>query len=347
MTADTRRNLDGEARAWIASQLFHGRTPAWIEERLCKLGVDAAVARAEVRDAVDDPLVRAGSVRAKRTRKMEGLMDAYASMHRRSAEAKAIPEVAALREDEFLEEYYYRNRPVIVRGGAAHWPAVARWSPAWFRERFGEVEVEYMEGANRYRHAGDVHRRTTVAQFVDRLDATRASNEFYIVATNLTFRRSADLLPLSEDLRQLPFLPPVPLDDPAVVNLWFGPRGTITPLHHDVMNVVFTQIYGRKEFVLAPSFALPAVYNRYGVYSDIDPAAVDHARFPRARDVSWLRAAVAPGDVLFIPVGWWHWVYARDTSISISLADFRVGGVLDRLGNLRGDMDVPELAWTR
>lgn len=359
MTVDTKRGLEPDARAWIASQLLHGRAPAWIEERLCKLGVDAGTARDEVREAADDPLVRAGSVRTRRTRKMDGLLDAYAGMYRRSSESKAIPEVTALSEEDFREEFYYRNRPVIVRGGASHWPAVARWTPAFFRQRFGDVEIEYMEGANRYRHAGDVHRRTSVAQFVDRIESTRASNEFYIVATNLTFRRSADMLPLSDDLRQLPFLPPVPLDDPAVVNLWFGPRGTITPLHHDVMNVVFTQIYGRKDFMLAPSFALPAVYNRYGVYSDVDPAAIDRARFPRAENVTWLRASVAPGDVLLIPAGWWHWVYARDTSISISLADFEVDGVLDRLGNLRGDMDIPDesipaslrvaegVAWTR
>lgn len=359
MTVDTRRGLEADARAWVASQLFHGRTPAWIEDRLCKLGVDESVARAEVREAADDPLVRAGSLRTQRTRKMDGLLDAYASMYRRSSEAQAIPEVTALGKGEFLEEFYYRNRPVIVRGGASHWPAVANWTPASFRERFGAVEIEYLEGANRYRHAGDVQRRTTVAEFVDRVESTRASNEFYIVATNLTFRRSADLLPLSADLRPLPFLPPIPLDDPGVVNLWFGPRGTITPLHHDVMNVVFSQVYGRKEFVLAPSFSMPAVYNRYNVYSDVDPIVIDRARFPRAESVPWLRAAVAPGDVLFIPAGWWHWVFARDTSISISLADFMVDGVLDRLGSLRGDLDISddhvpaslraaeELAWTR
>ena len=38
--------------------------------------------------------------------------------------------------------------------------------------------------------------------------------------------------------------------DPAHVNgqvfFWFGPGGTVTPLHHDVVNVLFVQMYGRK-----------------------------------------------------------------------------------------------------
>jgi Cupin-like domain len=332
--------LDAETRTWIVNQLLHGRDPGRVADRLATLGVARRTAEAAVRDAGEDEYLRAARVHVARTRKMEGLLDAYARMWNRSAEARSLAEVDALDEETFREEFYYRNRPVLVRRGAAHWPAVARWTPAAFKARFGSVPIEYMAGSNRYRRAKDVQRRTTVGAFVDRVEATRASNEFYVVATNLTFRRSADLLPLSEDLRPLAFAPQIDFTDPAVVNLWFGPRGTVTPLHHDVMNVLFAQVHGRKDFILAPAFSVAGLYNRYGVYSDVDPAALDLRRFPDAARVRWLRARVGPGDVLFIPVGWWHWVYAVDTSISISLADFTVEGVLDRLGSLRGDIEL-------
>jgi hypothetical protein len=47
--------------------------------------------------------------------------------------------------------------------------------------------------------------------------------------------------------------------------LWFGPGGTYTPLHHDVMNVLFVQIAGRKEFTLISPLASPCVANNVGV----------------------------------------------------------------------------------
>jgi quercetin dioxygenase-like cupin family protein len=44
------------------------------------------------------------------------------------------------------------------------------------------------------------------------------------------------------------------------------------------------------------------------------------------RSASILEVVVEPGEFLFIPVGWWHWVKALDISISVSFTSFDVKG---------------------
>ena len=47
----------------------------------------------------------------------------------------------------FLKEHVRGNRPVIVRDATPGWPALAKWTPQYFKERFAErrVQVSYDE----------------------------------------------------------------------------------------------------------------------------------------------------------------------------------------------------------
>lgn len=43
---------------------------------------------------------------------------------------------------------------------------------------------------------------------------------------------------------------------------------------------------------------------------------------PRIRDLRTAEIVLEPGEVLFIPIGWWHQVEALDFSVSISYTNF-------------------------
>src|ERR1700744_6166924 len=51
-----------------------------------------------------------------------------------------------LSRDEFFEQYYFQNRPVIITGAFDFWPARSQWNWAYFRERCGDCEVEVQFG---------------------------------------------------------------------------------------------------------------------------------------------------------------------------------------------------------
>ena len=46
---------------------------------------------------------------------------------------------------------------------------------------------------------------------------------------------------------------------------------------------------------------------------------VAYCRFPRFAEAQALAVTLEPGDVLFIPKHWWHFVEAMDTSLSVNV----------------------------
>src|SRR5262249_7332633 len=150
-----------------------------------------------------------------------------------------------LTHGEFVEGYYCANRPVIITGMIDDWPALSRWSPAYFLEKFGDREVEVQVGRDsspNYEADPEKYRRTMVfSQFMDKLLSSGVTNDFYITANNNAANRGA-LPELWDDIVQIPEY----LDGNAPHHgfFWFGPAGTITPFHHDLTNNLMAQVIG-------------------------------------------------------------------------------------------------------
>lgn len=134
-------------------------------------------------------------------------------------------------------------------------------------------------------------------------------------------------------------LPPVPPVDEPQKNVWLGPKGTRTPLHTDPYHNIFSQVLGYKYVRLYPPEATRSVYPR-GVDDNginesntsmveirFDPAGGrgnvvvvdDGGSFPLFDEWREFREViVGPGECLYIPAGWWHYVEALTTSFSVS-----------------------------
>ena len=105
--------------------------------------------------------------------------------------------------------------------------------------------------------------------------------------------------------------------------LWFGPKGTFTPIHHDLTNNMLVQIYGRKKVTLIPALQTPHIYNDLWVFSQLkDPNQIDVEQYPLAKKLTPIECILEPGEALFIPIGWWHAVESLDVSISVSFTHF-------------------------
>jgi Rps23 Pro-64 3,4-dihydroxylase Tpa1-like proline 4-hydroxylase len=264
-----------------------------------------------------------------RVAKLESLLRLYGDLHRLSRSAGSIDVLSRITRRRFLERYYCANRPLVLKGRLEGSPALKTWSPEFFRDRFRDVPVQITSGRDRDPDYEKNFRRTvetvTMGEFVERLLRAPETNDFYLVARNHFFDNPA-FRPLRDDLRP----PPEIIDDahrsPGSAKLWFGPKGTVTPLHHDEHSILFAQVYGRKHFKLIPSFDLPRLYARARYYSAVDPENTDAKQFPEFLSTSVADVTLGPGDVLFIPVGWWHWVKALDVSISATFCSFRVRG---------------------
>jgi ribosomal protein L16 Arg81 hydroxylase len=291
---------------------------------LAEVGVDADDAYKLLGELRSDPLYQAGDWMTQRLAKLGSLLDIHAELAslrpgRGSVERRRRPDA-----EEFLRDFYARNEPVVLTGLTDGWKAMSDWSPQYLRDRFSELLVEVMaerETDELFELNSQDHKRVIrFGEYIDLVERMDQTNDLYMVANNHLLDRP-EMAPLLDD-----FTTPGDFLDPARRNgqvfFWFGPRGTLTPLHHDVANVLFVQVLGSKRFRLIPSLQTHRVYNDIGVYSQVDPDGVDLAVHPLFAGVQPIELVVEPGEALFIPVGWWHQVESLEVSISLSFTNF-------------------------
>ena len=316
--------ISDDWRRWIAENKLLGVSDEQLVAELVRHGgVDAGLATQEVRAVTEHPYFQAGEQMAQRLRKLESLLDVRRSLSSLASGSDGLERRGRISREEFLERYYSANRPVILTGLLEDWPA-ASWNPAYLKEVCGDATVEIVSGRDRdprYEINSVAHKtHVRFGDYVDMVTQEGESNDYYLVANNGFFGRP-EAKRLYEDLRSLPeYLDPAKAE--GRVFLWFGPAGTVTPLHHDVMNVFLAQVYGRKQVTLISPDQTPRVYNQIGVYSEVDCENPDYQKYPLFRQVEPLRIILQPGEVLFLPVGWWHHVKALDVSITVTFINF-------------------------
>ena len=106
--------------------------------------------------------------------------------------------------------------------------------------------------------------------------------------------------------------------------LWFGPKFCVSPLHFDPLDNLLMQFVGRKNVILFPNICNKWHYagvdgQQYNT-SPIDIMNPNMDLYP-----NFMKAPMAmdcilhPGDILFIPQRWWHYVSSIDTAISVNV----------------------------
>ncbi|XP_017776580.1 PREDICTED: HSPB1-associated protein 1 [Nicrophorus vespilloides] len=103
--------------------------------------------------------------------------------------------------------------------------------------------------------------------------------------------------------------------------IWIGTKGAHTPCHIDVYGFnLIAQIFGRKRWLLFPPnedlLKTRVPYEESSIYSKINFYSPDENNL-RGFD-SCRELILEPGQVLFVPNGWWHYVENLETAISIN-----------------------------
>lgn len=128
-------------------------------------------------------------------------------------------------------------------------------------------------------------------------------------------------------------------------NLWLGPAATLSPPHTDPKRNLFCQVVGRKYVrlygpecggVLLGSGSSSSSSRKgdeknegkketttlTAALTSANTSSVDlfspPGSDPRLSSLSFVDTVLGPGDVLFIPRGWWHFVLSLETSASVS-----------------------------
>jgi cupin-like protein len=230
-----------------------------------------------------------------------------------------VPRLAAPGKAEFLERFVKTSTPAIFRGLLDRWPAFAKWNLEFFRREHASLDVltfpvrDGLVQANEERGSANLPR--PLGECLDEM--SRPSGREGVAVTTWF----SGLPPsLADDVR----VPGYCAD--AVYRrsrLWITPKATATPVHQDLDENLFGMLEGAKRFYLCPPTPRAVMYphsflSKAPNIGRVNPERPDYESFPRFRDARVVVADIGPGDVLYVPSLWWHYVATTETSIAVN-----------------------------
>eukprot|EP01122_Echinamoeba_exundans_P003977 TRINITY_DN14016_c0_g1_i1.p1 TRINITY_DN14016_c0_g1~~TRINITY_DN14016_c0_g1_i1.p1 ORF type:complete len:437 (+),score=48.43 TRINITY_DN14016_c0_g1_i1:260-1570(+) len=250
----------------------------------------------------------------------------------------------------FFREYMVKQRPVIIRGFVSQWPAVAepsrKWSGLDYLRAVAGFRLVPVEVGSKYTEREWSQTLMPLEEFIDTfISKLQAPSKVewidqpgYVAQTTLF-----DQIPqLAKDIVVPDYTVlkhPSHLggdsddhqDESVKINAWFGPAGTVSPIHHDPYDNLFCQVVGSKYVRLYDSCLQQEMYpysreesvldNTSQVDLDTYLTSKDETAlqpFPLFRSAGYQEAVVQEGDMLYIPPRWWHFVKSLSTSFSVS-----------------------------
>ncbi len=224
-----------------------------------------------------------------------------------------LPRISCARWLEVAERARRESVPILIEGVFSDSEAVRTWSLESFAERFGDLEVPVTvalpEKRSPYLESHNPHgKRMTVDELIKRL---REGERCYLNQASLShFGTLGNEINLS-----LIAVPPI-----YSVNLWIGGR-TRSGLHYDSADNFLIQVFGIKHAILvAPTYgrSLRLVRDNPSK-SDLSPDEIEGITESCFSQVTKWRSTLRPGDALYIPRGWWHYLASGDLSISMNV----------------------------
>ena len=233
----------------------------------------------------------------------------------------SIDKRGAISRQELLAEYLTPGIPVVLTEAARAWPAMGKFTLAFFKSHYGHLTKEVN---------GQTYTLAEVADLI--LTSTPANPAPYPFNLNveeyfpeLLADMQPEILFGKSDRIKHPLLPRLMLRGTVVYELFLGGRGAGFPyLHFDAlrMHTQITQLYGAKEFILYAPEQTPYLYPRAEnpKVSRVNTSAPDLEQFPLFRQAAPLRVLVEEGETILFPTGWWHTTQMHGPSISMGRA---------------------------
>lgn len=230
-------------------------------------------------------------------------------------------------DPEFFHQHFVsESKPVIITGAMNQWSALSLWTLDYLKAAVGTVMVRVaVSPSGLFPYDAEVEKaglqvryeEMKFSDYIDSICSAEAATEKRYLAEQPMPEKFPGLL---REIEAPDYFEP---QDLKVTNLWLGPRGTISRLHFDLAHNLLAQVRGRKRVVLfAPaqrSCLYPAEMDpKFKRVSQLQLDQPNLDRFPDFVKARPWECVLEAGEILFIPLCWWHQVYALDAAISVN-----------------------------
>lgn len=216
----------------------------------------------------------------------------------------------------FESEFVATNTPVIITGMMEGWSSVSKWSLDYLNSVVGSrpLPIRYYPSG----YAGP-HREIELEfrDYAERMRRNPHSVEKYYLGEVSVRNRLPEL---AGDIQDPGLFDREQLNNDGL----FVGVDSISPAHyHSLEEAILAQIHGRKQFVLFSPDQLGLLQPQpwFAPMSNVsqldlaDPEVWKQDTLRRARPIE---VTVEAGEMIFIPIHWWHFVRGYDLSMSLT-----------------------------
>ncbi|MDX1270191.1 cupin-like domain-containing protein [Bizionia paragorgiae] len=231
-----------------------------------------------------------------------------------------ITRVKSITKDDFINNYYKKQRPVLIENLSKEWPAYNKWNLDYIQSLAGDQIVPlYNNEPTKGRQNSVVPaKKMKLYDYIEILKTqpTDLRMFFYNVLQKMP--------ELTKDFSYpdigLKFFKKLPV-------MFFGGKGSKVLAHYDMdlADLVHFHFHGTKKVTLfAPDQAKHLYKVPFTVHNleCIDMDHPDFEKYPALQLAEGISVEMKHGDALYMPSGYWHYITYEDGGFSITLRAF-------------------------
>ncbi|MCD9856029.1 cupin-like domain-containing protein [Epilithonimonas sp. JDS] len=230
---------------------------------------------------------------------------------------KEIGRIRNYNSEEFTSKFMKPNIPVIIEDFIdAESPALKNWNYDYFKEIAGnnEVDVYGEEIHSLDRAASKPLARMKFSEYLDLISREKTKYRLFLFNL-LTIKPELKKDVIYKDITKGKVLSWLPF-------MFFGGQGSNTRNHVDIdmSHVFLTQYQGIKKVWLFPLSQSDLIYKLpYNFHSIANLKTSSQKEFPGLKYLDGYEAVLKPGQTLYMPSGWWHFIQYETEGYSISV----------------------------
>jgi hypothetical protein len=237
---------------------------------------------------------------------------------------RTVESVKSISGNDFRENYYFPQLPLVVKDLAKEWPAYAKWNWNYFKSVLGHIYVGIHNNTKTHNYFTNENPNdhTTIGRYIDMIRHGPSAWRIFL------FNILSYAPKLVKDFTWPEYLmegfgkrPPL---------LYAGGQGSVTHMHYDadMSNLLHTQFLGRKRILLFAPTEKYKLYSKpfeissmvdFTKYYDLDKSKVDWQKFLVLKYARGYEVILEHGDTLFIPSGYWHHAEYLESGVGMSL----------------------------
>lgn len=204
------------------------------------------------------------------------------------------------------------QEPYLIKNFSKNWPAQKKWNFNFIKNLNKNLTINTVVGNAASGETKIIN--TTLGDYIEKINNNNCDSyltTFHLFKKFPFLKNDIDFKTIKKNTILQHYL------------AWIGPKSSITGFHVDWSENLNVQIVGKKDFYLvSPKFNnmmyISKKFERISITSEVDLMNYDELKFPNFKNVEIIKFTLMPGDAIYIPRGWWHYVETLESSISVS-----------------------------